>query len=84
MRRDYNTFSVRKSFAPHFNHSVGKYVSNERDFHDELKRAGDKNETVYSPLAAGDIPGVTDEGMDETHKRSRDTGQVEPSKKLFT
>jgi hypothetical protein len=31
------------NFQPHFNYTVGKFVRNEQEFRDALKRAGDKN-----------------------------------------
>lgn len=85
-------FQVGRSFTPHFNHSVGRYVSNERQFKDALSQASDHaSETTgtehrYVPMPLGDAPSaqnVTQEGMDETNKRKRDGGWVEPGKKIF-
>lgn len=63
----------------HFNHSVGEWVSNRRQFYDALKRKSDeqsirRGQTIdYQPLDPSDMSdpsahGVTDEGLEETHR----------------
>lgn len=90
MRRDYSTVSFSRSFQPHFNHSVGKFVNNKREFSDELKRASESAslrtgiDHNYKPIEMNEAPGVTNEGLDETAKRRRETGQDQPTKRIFT
>lgn len=49
------------SFKPHYNHSVGKWVSSDQHFRDELKRAGEHTsqvlgmDTDYQPRYPGDL-----------------------------
>jgi hypothetical protein len=83
MQRDYH-FNIGRSFRPHFNHSVGRFVRTQTEFNDALKRAGDKNETVYSPIDMHEAPGVNDEGMDATRKQRRDSGIDPPTKRIIT
>lgn len=90
MRRDYSSIAVSKSFKPHFNHSVGKYVRNNAEFRSELSRASDRAsertgiDHNYKPIDAGDRPGVTSEGLYETEKRKRDDGITQPTRRHFT
>jgi hypothetical protein len=71
MGRKYS-FSVGKSMHEHFNHSVGQYISNKRNFTDALKRKSEemweKNgiETRYTPvdITERESLGVTDANED--------------------
>jgi hypothetical protein len=70
----------------HFNQSTGTYISNTREFADELKRKSEEmsNRTGmthnYQPVDVTDMKalGVTDEGLEHTHKVHRDTGITPP------
>lgn len=82
---------VFKGFEPHFNASVGRYVSSEREFRAELSRASEAMsqrtgmDHNYVPLEGPDAreaAGVTDEGLDETHRRHRELGWTEPKTKV--
>ncbi len=87
MRRVWG-FSYRPTMVEHWNQSVGKYVSNDRQFRDELKRMGEKESEStglyheYVPIDINDRKacGVTDEGLDATRKVRRDSGTVGPEK----
>ena len=76
-------FRVAASFQPHFNHTVGAPVNNEREFADKLKRAAEvQTEKTglyhdYVPVPAGDREafGITDEhlaALEPTKKRAHD------------
>ena len=67
----------------HFNHSVGSYVSNERQLRDALKvasaeasnRLGMDHDFQYmSPADMADASshGVTEEGLDDTYRARHD------------
>lgn len=79
------SFSFNKPMQPHFNSSVGKYVSNDNQFKDELKRKSEEAtlrtgvEHNYQPIDIADREslGVTDEGLDATMRRQTDTGERE-------
>ena len=68
-------FSYREPMQPHFNNAVGRYVSSESDFGDELKRASETAsmtsgiEHDYKPLEWGDHQafGATNEGIHESN-----------------
>lgn len=73
------SFTNSNSMPEHFNHSLGEYVSNRRQFYDGLKRASEEAsvrtgiEHNFQPLDPSDLAdpsahGVTDEGMEETHR----------------
>lgn len=86
------SFSYHKPLQPHYNNSVGKYVSGQRDFRDELKRQSDTMSLKtgmthnYQPidLREKDALGVTDEGLYETNKHRRDTGIDTATKRIIT
>ncbi len=79
MRRGYS-FSFVRSMAEHFNNSTGQYVSNSRDFGDQLKRKSEEAslrtgmDHNFVPVDVTDAKalGVTDEGLEETHRRHHD------------
>lgn len=89
MRRDYSSISVIKPFTPHYNHSVGKYVRTAGEFKSELTRASDAHsertgiDHDFRPIEMNEAPGVTSEGLDSTAKRKRDTGETQPTKRIF-
>jgi len=68
-------FSYREPMQPHFNNAVGRYVSSESDFGDELKRASETASATtgiehdYKPLEWGDKDafGATNEGIHESN-----------------
>lgn len=76
------SFSFRRSLAPHFNQSTGNYVSNERDFADQLKRKSEEAtlrtgmEHNYVPVDVTDAKalGVTDDGLEVTKRVRRNLG----------
>jgi len=79
------SISTRRSMPEHFNASVGKYVSNENQFRDELKRASEEA-TLRTGMEHRFVPidprekaslGVSDEGMENTFRRQREAGQTE-------
>lgn len=50
------------AFQPHYNHSVGAYVNNQREYEDKLKYHADYNSEAtgithtYEPRLPGDVP----------------------------
>jgi hypothetical protein len=65
----------------HFNHSVGEWVSNKRQFYDSLKRKSEQSsirtgmDVDLQPLTPSDMAeasahGVTDEGLEDTRRAS--------------
>lgn len=86
MTRDYSLgFGVITPMQPHFNLSVGHYVTNKRQFTDSLKAASDEaserlgHEHRFVEIDPTDTSslGVTEDGMDETYRRRRNSGQDE-------
>lgn len=85
-RRDF-VFQFRPDLPEHFNHSIGSYVSNERELRDAIKRKSDEAserngiEHNLEFLTRADLMdpsahGVTDEGLDDTRKEWHDMGLV--------
>jgi predicted nucleic acid-binding Zn-ribbon protein len=77
-------FTHSPSMQEHFNHSIGKYVSNKRDFYDGLKRQSDDSsermgmDVDLQPLSPSDMAeasshGVTEEGLDVTRQAMHDS-----------
>jgi hypothetical protein len=64
--------SSRTRFEPHYNYTVGSYVSSWSDFSDKLKLQSEDNSQVtgiehnYTPIAASDMKDLphTSEGLD--------------------
>lgn len=56
LRRDYTSVQFGRAFVPHFNHSVGAFVSSNREFNDALKARGDEHGTTYTRVDPGDAP----------------------------
>lgn len=65
-------FAVKEAFQPHFNYSVGQYVSTKAEFKDALKKGGDAHNTTYSMIEHGDLP-RTEHGMEETNRHNHNT-----------
>lgn len=74
------SFSFRRPMQEHFNTSTGTYVSNNRQFTDDLKRKSEEAslrtgmDHNFVPVDITDMKalGVTDEGLEETHRRHHD------------
>jgi DNA-directed RNA polymerase subunit RPC12/RpoP len=73
------SFNARPSMPDHFNHSLGRYVTNQRDLGDGFKRASDEAsermgiEHNFQPIDRADMAdpsahGVTDEGLEHTRQ----------------
>lgn len=70
-------------FKPHFNYAVGKYVNSDREFRDELKRAGDTNSEItgtghsYEPRYPGDTQPIreADQVLDDRARNLRALAQ---------
>lgn len=82
--RDY-VFQFKPDIPEHFNHSIGRYVTNERELRDAIKRQSDEAserngiETNLEYLTRADMAdpsahGVTDEGLESTRREWRDMG----------
>ena len=77
-------FAIRRSMPEHFNVSTGQYVSNERSFADQLKikseeaslRTGMDHSFVPVDITDMKALGVTDEGLEHTHRIHHDQGLV--------
>lgn len=87
-RRQFS-FSVKPDMPGHFNHAVGRYVSNEAEFKDSLKKLSEKDsktfgvDVSYAPVDYSDRQslGVTSEGLAETKQR-RSELNMKPLKAL--
>jgi putative FmdB family regulatory protein len=59
------SFSIGTAFQPHFNYTVGEYVSSSRAFDDALRRRADENSAAtgmehrYVRTDPGDLPAPT-------------------------
>lgn len=78
--------AVKKPFRPHFNMSVGKYVTNESEFKAALSQASDVASARtgidhnYTPISAQEqreVMGVDDTGLDATYDANVKAGLVE-------
>lgn len=75
--------SVQRPMQEHFNNTVGKPISDMRQFERELARKGDEYtertgiETRYRPVDYRDREalGVTDAGLEQTRRRMRGEGR---------
>lgn len=72
-------FTHSNSMPEHFNNAVGDFVTNKQQFYDGLKRQSEEHtirtgvEHDYQPIDPSDMKdqsahGVTDEGLDATHR----------------
>ena len=79
------SFKMQPIMHEHFNHTVGKPISDRKQFQRELDHAADKEtertgrQVNYVPVDMNDREGlrVTDEGMDSTLRRKTKTGERE-------
>lgn len=78
LRRIYSNFRFQRGMEAHFNPSVGTYVSNERQFRDELKRKSDEA-SIRTGMTHNFVPvdlndpkalGVTDEGREQIEENN--------------
>ena len=78
LKRDYSSVHLggTPAFQPHFSHTVGRYVSNDREFRDELKRGSDMTGGNHEPVYPGDIarPTKDDHVFEQRAKIIRDRG----------
>lgn len=88
LKRVFN-FNLKHSMPEHFNHSVGKHVTNESKLRDEFKRLSDAatertgiphNYVPVDPMDKETL-GVTDEGLDATHDAMVKRGEKEETSK---
>lgn len=55
--RDYSSIGFKAdAVKPHFNHAVGAYVNNSRDFDEKLKIRAEESNSYYTRVDPGDIP----------------------------
>jgi hypothetical protein len=70
-QRRWSFRTATKGFEPHFNHSVGAYVSSSRHFDEMLKIRGDEAGTQMARIDPGDMPRPTqDDGIFDTQART--------------
>ena len=82
--------AFHRSMPAHYNMSVGKHVSNIREFKDDLKRASETASQRtgiahnFTPIDMRDPAQTraTEDGLETTRKRETDTGQREAKKWL--
>ena len=80
--------AIHAAMPEHFNASLGTYVRNRHDYADGLAEASEKasqragRDISYGPVDLRDREalGVTDEGLDATHRREVATGQRDVTK----
>lgn len=88
-KRDFSFF-FKPDTPEHFNHSVGTYVTNERELRDAIKRKSDEaserngiehNLEFMSRADMADMGahGVTEEGLDDSRKAWHDMGLQHPT-----
>lgn len=90
VRRVYGSIKMAPVMQEHFNHSVGKLISDPKQFDAELKRkseemterTGMKHNYVAADMSDQTALKATDEGMDSTMSRKTKSGERE-SKKTF-
>ncbi len=81
-------FVFNRGMREHFNPTVGRYVTNQRDFNDGLKQASEHatlmtgTEHNYTPVDLRDMDacGATGEGLEHSKRVRRARGMDEPSK----
>lgn len=82
--RDY-VFQFKPDTPEHFNHSIGQYVTNERELRDAIKRQSDEASErngieanmefmTRADMADPSAHGVTDEGLEQSRREWRDMG----------
>lgn len=76
------SFTAPRLFVPHFNHSVGRYVTSDADFRDALKQASEQAydntgiEHNYVPVEPREVMKNlrSEEGLAEQEKAKVDAG----------
>jgi hypothetical protein len=85
MGKNWSSVQLRgaPAFQPHFNHSVGRYVSSSRDFDEALRRGGEDQNTTYQRIDPGDYGSITPhtdtEAIEISARTRRDMGLTPPS-----
>jgi len=90
IRRCYKAVQIAPVMQEHFNHAIGKVISDKKTFVSELARKSDEmtertgipHNYVEVDLSEKEALGATEEGMDSTMRRRTETGQRE-AKKVF-
>lgn len=91
MQRLWSAPAVHR-FVEHFSQATGQEVGSQRQFREQLKRASEEA-TIRTGIPHNYVPvdlrdkaatGVTDAGMEATHKAHRDQGITQPTKTIFT
>lgn len=86
--RQFTSFATH-IFRPAYNPSVGKYISSDRQFRDELKRASEEQTALtgiehnYVPMHPSEVRLASDVGFEEQNKARRDLGWTQPSKIIY-
>lgn len=86
------SFAFHRGTPEHYNHSLDAYVSNDAQIRSELSRQSDEMSArmgfdhQYELVDPSDPAsyGVTDEGMEATERVARNSGEIEPQRKVFT
>lgn len=87
--RDF-AFFFKPDTPEHFNHSIGQYVTNERELRDAIKRQSDEASErngiehnlefmTRADMADMSAHGVTEEGLEESRREWRDMGLQHPT-----
>lgn len=85
------SFAITETFEPHFNHSVGAYVTSKNDMKEKLKNGADERyqrtgiphsyEMIDKAEVKDSDVGVDDAGMRETHDAAVKAGLKAPTGK---
>lgn len=89
LKRKYG-FSFKRPMQEHYNPTVGKVISSDRQFTRELKiaseqateRTGIKHSFVPVDISDKEALGVTDTGLQATHDKEVAEGKREPTRRL--
>lgn len=90
MLRCVRNLNYKHAMQAHYNTAVG-YVNNSRELDDKLKEHSERQSNYTGTehnyervdLREKDALGVTDEGLDSTMKRRRDTGLDAPTRSII-
>lgn len=86
------SMTIVKGYGEHFNHSIGEYCRDEKDFREKLKIKADETaerlgmDCHWQPVDPDDQRGlgVTDEGLDESASIRRKQGlDPAPTRRIF-
>lgn len=91
MRRCVSQVNVMPGMQPHWNAAVGRPISSDAQFRSELSRKSDElsertgADHKFVPVDMNDKKalGVTDEGLDTTARRRRESGMDAPTRKII-